>query len=92
MDKQRTTIEVQRYLYQSAVLKGHSDAQPVIFALPGRSARRLQLLCSTFLHRSYLGLARPPVGLAVEDSHHATIAELSPAVATEGLQKLAYDP
>jgi RNA polymerase sigma factor (sigma-70 family) len=76
MDPNRTTIEVQRYLDQLAVLSGDSDAEPVISALLGRSTQRLQLLCSTMLHRSYPRLARPPLGLAVEELLGAVVERL----------------
>jgi RNA polymerase sigma factor (sigma-70 family) len=76
MDENRTTNEVQRYLDQLADLNGDSDAEPVISALLGRSARRLQLLCSALLHRSYPRLARPPLGLAAEQLLGAVIERL----------------
>jgi RNA polymerase sigma-70 factor (ECF subfamily) len=76
MDDDRTTIEVQRYLDQLAVLNGESDAEPVISALLGRSARRLQLLCSALLHRSYPRLTRPPLGLAAEELLGAVVERL----------------
>ncbi len=76
MEENRTTIEVQRYLDQLAVLNGDSDAKPVISALLGRSAGRLGQLCSALLHRSYPRLARPPLGLTAEELLGAVVERL----------------
>ncbi len=76
MDENRTTIEVQRYLDRLANLNGDSDAEPVISALLGRSAQRLQLLCAGLLHRQYPRLMRPPLGLAAEELLSAVIERL----------------
>jgi RNA polymerase sigma factor (sigma-70 family) len=63
MDQDRTTFVVQQYLDELAGAGGSSDAEPVITALLGRSAKRLERLCATLLYRSYHRLAQPPLGL-----------------------------
>ena len=59
MDENGTTIEVQRYLDQLAVLNGDSDAEPVISALLGRSARKAS------------GTSAPPCCTAAIPAWHA---------------------
>ena len=53
MESNRTSIIVQQYLHQLADARGVTDSGPVISALLGCSARRLQVLCNALLHRSY---------------------------------------
>jgi RNA polymerase sigma-70 factor (ECF subfamily) len=64
MPDEPTTVVIQRYLDE---LPGETAAEPIIRGLLGRAADRLRLLCSTFLHRSYPRLARPPVNLETDE-------------------------
>ncbi|MDG3008401.1 sigma-70 family RNA polymerase sigma factor [Paludisphaera mucosa] len=80
MDTNQTTLVVQRYLDELAVARGDDDVGPIISALLGQSVRRLQLLCNTLLHRGYPRLARPPVGLQVEDLLGAVVERLLKAL------------
>ena len=50
MNEAHTTAVVQRYLDE---LGGDTPAEPVIRALLDRAVRRLELLCTNLLHRSY---------------------------------------
>jgi RNA polymerase sigma factor (sigma-70 family) len=76
MDQDRTTFMVQQYLDELAVAGGSSDAEPVITALLGRSAKRLERLCATFLYRSYPRLAQPPLGLDAGEILGAVVERL----------------
>lgn len=80
MDEGRTTLVVQHFLDELAVARGDADAGPVISALLGHSARRLQQLCNTLLYRSYPRLARPPIGLEAEELLGAVVERLLKAL------------
>ena len=56
MAEEQTTVVVQRYL--DALARG-TPAEPVIRELLDRAARRLQLLCTNLLYRSYPRRAPP---------------------------------
>src|ERR1700761_281505 len=64
MNQESTTAVVQRYLM---ALAGDAPAEPIIRAMLGRSAHRLERLCGNLLHRRYPRLARPPSNLETED-------------------------
>jgi hypothetical protein len=53
MSDERTTVVAQCYLDE---LAGDSPTGPAIWALQDRAVRRLHLLCTTLLHRSYAPL------------------------------------
>jgi RNA polymerase sigma-70 factor (ECF subfamily) len=64
MTEEQTTAAVQRYL---DALAAEGPAEPVIRALLDRAVRRLQILCTNLLFRSYPRLAQPPVNLLPEE-------------------------
>jgi RNA polymerase sigma factor (sigma-70 family) len=76
MEQGRTTFVVQKYLDQLAGAPDGPDAELVISALLGRSARRLERLCVTLLYRSYPRLAEPPLGLEAEEMLGAVVERL----------------
>ncbi len=55
---------VQRYLDE---LAGDSPAEPIVRALMDRAVRRLHLLCTTLLYRSYPRLTQPPLNLQADE-------------------------
>jgi RNA polymerase sigma-70 factor (ECF subfamily) len=59
-----TTAVVQRYLNE---LDQDSPAEPIVRALLDQSVRRLHLLCSTLLYRSYPRLTQPPLNLQADE-------------------------
>jgi RNA polymerase sigma-70 factor (ECF subfamily) len=64
MVEEHTTAVVQRYLDE---LAGDSPAEPLVRALLDRAVRRLHLLCSTLLHRSYPRLMQPPLNVRADE-------------------------
>ena len=64
MDEEHTTAAVQRYLDN---LAGDSPAEPIVRGLLDRAVRRLHLLCSRLLHRSYPRLTYPPLNLQADE-------------------------
>jgi RNA polymerase sigma-70 factor (ECF subfamily) len=64
MNEDRTTVVVQRYLDE---LAQDSPAEPIVRALLDRAVRRLHLLCSALLHRSYPRLTHPPLNLQADE-------------------------
>ena len=76
MDTERTTLAVQKYLDELAGAQVGPDAELVISALLGRSARRLERLCATLLYRNYPRLAQPPLGLEAEEMLQAVVERL----------------
>jgi RNA polymerase sigma-70 factor (ECF subfamily) len=64
MEQERTTAAVQRYLDE---LAGDAPPEPVVRALLDRAVRRLHLLCSSLLHRSYPRLTQPPLNLKADE-------------------------
>jgi RNA polymerase sigma-70 factor (ECF subfamily) len=64
MNEEHTTAVVQRYLDE---LAGDSPAEPLVRGLLDRAVRRLHLLCSTLLHRSYSRLTQPPLNLQADE-------------------------
>ena len=76
MEQERTTFAVQRYLDELAGARAGADAELVISALLGRSARRLERLCAGLLYRSYPRLAQPPLGLDAEEMLQSVVERL----------------
>src|SRR5262245_44686744 len=64
MDEQSTTIVIQRYL--DSFDEGTAEA-PVIHALLDRAVRRLNLLSTKLLVRSYPRLTQPPLNLQADE-------------------------
>jgi RNA polymerase sigma-70 factor (ECF subfamily) len=79
MPDEPTTAVIQRYL---DALPGGSAADRLIRELLERAAGRLRLLCSTFLHRSYPRLTRPPVNLETDELLGGVVAGLLTALRT----------
>jgi RNA polymerase sigma factor (sigma-70 family) len=77
MTDANTTAIVQQYLDE---LGGNSPAEPIVRALLDKSARRLHVLCSTWLFESYPRLARPPLNLAADDILSALVERLLKAL------------
>jgi RNA polymerase sigma-70 factor (ECF subfamily) len=64
MAEEQTTAAVQRYL---DALAGGTPPEPVIRELLDRAVRRLQMLCTNLLYRSYPRLAQPPLNLQPDE-------------------------
>jgi RNA polymerase sigma factor (sigma-70 family) len=64
MSQGQTTTIVQQCL---DALAGDTPSEPIIRSLLDQSVRRLQMLCSNLLHRSYPRLLRPPLNLQVDE-------------------------
>jgi RNA polymerase sigma factor (sigma-70 family) len=77
MIEANTTSVVQQYLDEMA---GDAPPESIVRALLDKSARRLHLLCSTWLFQSYPRLARPPVNLAADDMLSALVERLLKAL------------
>jgi RNA polymerase sigma factor (sigma-70 family) len=69
----QTTASVQRFLN---ALAGDRSAEPIIRELLDRSVRRLQVLCSTMLHRNYARLTHPPLNLQEDELLGAVVERL----------------
>ena len=77
MDKERTTVVVQRYLDE---LAGDSPAEPVVRALLDQAVRRLHQLCATLLHRDYPRLTLPPIKFQSDEMLGAVVERLLKAL------------
>jgi RNA polymerase sigma-70 factor (ECF subfamily) len=77
MPEGNTTAIVQRYLDD---LAGGVPAEPIIRALLDQSVRRLQLLCTNVLYRSYPRLTRPPLNLQSDELLDAVVERLLKAM------------
>lgn len=77
MSDEHTTIAVQRYL---DALAGDQPAEPIVRALLDRAVRRLQLLCTNLLYRSYRRLTSPPLNLQPEEMLDAVVERLLKAM------------
>ena len=80
MDDNHTTAVVQGYLNDLADLRGDSPAEPVIRDLLAGAVRRLHVLCSSLLFRSYPRLARPPLNLQTDELLSAVVERLLKAM------------
>ena len=77
MAEEQTTAVVQRYL---DALAGEQPAEPIIRALLDRSVRRMQLVCSNLLYRSYQRLTLPPLNLQPDEMLSAVVERLLKAM------------
>jgi RNA polymerase sigma-70 factor (ECF subfamily) len=77
MAEATTSAVVQQYLLD---LAGDSPAPPIIRALLEKSARRLHVLCSTWLFEKYPRLTRPPVNLQADEMLSALVERLLKAL------------
>ena len=77
MGDEQTTAVVQRYLDG---LTGDAPAEPIVRALLDRAVRRLQLLCTNLLYRSYPRLTRPPLNLESDELLCAVVERLLKAM------------
>jgi RNA polymerase sigma-70 factor (ECF subfamily) len=77
MHEGHTTAAVQKFLDD---LNGDADTEPVVRALLGRSAHRLQGLTANLLYRSYPRLARPPLNLHDDELLGAVVERLLKAL------------
>jgi RNA polymerase sigma factor (sigma-70 family) len=77
MQEGTTTVVIQHYL---DALAGDQPAEPIVRALLDRSVRRLQLLCTNLLYRSYRRLTLPPVNLQPEEMLDAVVERLLKAM------------
>jgi RNA polymerase sigma factor (sigma-70 family) len=77
MVPQQTTVVVQRYL---DAIAGDGPAETMVRELLDQSVRRLHVLCSSMLHRSYPRLLRSPGGVEPEDVLSAVVARLIQAL------------
>jgi RNA polymerase sigma factor (sigma-70 family) len=64
MQEEPTTGAIQRYL---DALPRDTSAEPIIRDLLDRAVRRLRLLCTNLLHRSYPRLTQPPLNLQTDE-------------------------
>jgi RNA polymerase sigma-70 factor (ECF subfamily) len=80
MSDGRTTASIQRYLDQIVDLRGDAPAEPIVRELLERATRRLHLLCTTMLHRSYARLARPPLNLRSDEMLSGVVERLLKAL------------
>jgi RNA polymerase sigma-70 factor (ECF subfamily) len=72
-----TTSVVQRYL---DALAADTPAEPAIRALLASAVDRLQVLCTTMLHRNYPRLTRPPLNLQADELLGAVVERLLKAI------------
>jgi RNA polymerase sigma-70 factor (ECF subfamily) len=77
MIEENTTGAVQRYLN---ALAGDAAAEPIVRALLDRAVRRLQIVCTNLLHRSYPRLAQPPLNLQPDEVLSGVVERLLKAM------------
>jgi RNA polymerase sigma factor (sigma-70 family) len=77
MSDEQTTAVVERYLHE---LAGDAPAEPIVRALLDRSVRRLHLLCTALLFRSYPRLTQPPLNLRADELLSAVVERLLKAL------------
>jgi len=77
MADEQTSAVVQRYL---DALAGEQSPEPIIRALLDRAVRRLQLVCSNLLYRSYQRLTLPPMNLQPDEMLSAVVERLLKAM------------
>ncbi len=80
MEQSRTTAAVQLFLDELQSHSGEHSAAPVVRDLLSRAAKRLQVLCTSMLYRSYPRLARPPVNLEADEMLSAVVERLMKAL------------
>jgi RNA polymerase sigma-70 factor (ECF subfamily) len=64
MSEEHTTAVILRYVDE---LAGDSPAEPIVWALMDRAVRRLHLLCTTLLYRSYPRLTQPALKVQADE-------------------------
>lgn len=79
-DAAATTAAVEQYLRDLAGINGTAPADPIVRELLGHAVRRLHVLCSTVLHRSYPRLTCPPMNLQAEELLSAVVERLLKAL------------
>jgi RNA polymerase sigma factor (sigma-70 family) len=77
MNDEHTTGAVQLYL---DALGGEQPAEPIVRALLERAVRRLHVLCSNLLYRSYPRLTMPPRSLEPDEVVDAVVERLLKAM------------
>jgi RNA polymerase sigma-70 factor (ECF subfamily) len=77
MSEASTTAVVQQYLDD---LAGDSPAAPIVRELLAKSARRLHVLCSTWLFQKYPRLTRTPMRLTADEMLSALVERLLKAL------------
>jgi len=77
MVPQQTTVVMQRYL---DAIAGDARAESMVRELLEQSVRRLHVVCSNLLHRSYPRLMRSPVNAEPEDVLSAVVVRLIKAL------------
>jgi RNA polymerase sigma-70 factor (ECF subfamily) len=77
MDEEPTTAAIQRRL---DALQGDAAAEPLIRDLLERAVRRLRLLCTALLRRSYPRLTQPPSNLETDELLGGVVAGLLKAL------------
>ena len=77
MNEEHTTGAVQLYLN---ALGGEQPAEPIVRALLERAVRRLHVLCSNLLYRSYPRLTMPPRSLEPDEVVDAVVERLLKAM------------
>jgi RNA polymerase sigma factor (sigma-70 family) len=80
VDENHTTAVVQRYLDDLAGVRGDSPAEPIVRDLLAGAVRRLHVLCSSLLFRSYPRLARPPLNLQTDELLSSVVERLLKAM------------
>ena len=80
MEENHTTAVVQRYLNDLAGVRGDSPAEPIIRDLLAGAVKRLHVLCSSLLFRSYPRLARPPLNLQSDELLSSVVERLLKAM------------
>jgi RNA polymerase sigma-70 factor (ECF subfamily) len=80
MDRNLTTVEVQRYLDELALVDSPGPTDDVVRALLSRSVHRLHRLCAGLLYRHYPRLARGPVNLNPDEMLSAVVERLIKAM------------
>jgi RNA polymerase sigma factor (sigma-70 family) len=80
VDDNHTTAVVQRFLDDLACVRGDSPAEPVVRELLAGAVKRLHVLCSSLLFRSYPRLTRPPLNLQTDELLSSVVERLLKAM------------
>jgi RNA polymerase sigma-70 factor (ECF subfamily) len=75
--EESTTAVVQRYL---DALAADAPAEPIIRELLGTAVRRVHMLCTNLLYKSYPRLMRPPMDLQRDELLDAVVERLLKAL------------